>query len=734
MATWNWRTLLTVVVFLAGTLFMILTLRYAWTEFWAGQNLGGFLVIFVMVCFFPLTYMAYYGQQRQTRIERLRDDLALLGYTQSEAQAKANELYQRVHDPLSYTFFIALACLLTIIGGSWFFWDPQTSPVLALKDTNTLQAMRYGFLGAYLFSVFLIYRRYTTNDLHPMAYLYAAFTLLAGMVFNYVAFETIAFVANSEGTQQATGIGAGLLAIIAFSLGFFPYLAVRWFNRLAQRALEFSGRRTESLHLGLIDGISDLHETRLRDNGIDDIQNLASAEIIDLLVNTAFSAQQVLEWIDQAILFLYLDESEIESFRRGKIRLLSDFHKAWESCAEDGAKQQELARQLQSTPDKLGTLYRSTREGANVHRVLDYWDQATARIQDVRKFSEKQMKELFDLLRSKVDSTWRTGTPPEENLDTLISLAQGYGKLLEQLNQRRGAQPDAQILAQLGGLSLWLGAYGEAIERLNTAIELDHKQMADTEKKGGALAELKHICAEHHMKRAYAYVGLERYAEAQLDLDETVKLTPDDPYVYANRAYAYRAQKKFNLVEAELSTMTKRFPEQPDGYNELALFYLGRDEKLDEALVLSNQAVEKSTASHGQPRAMYLDTLAAIQTKLGFRQQNSDERQATLKAAYTNILQAFNDADRTISDYGFREMTNTLVTLVEAWLEERHAPGVHEILRTVKDDLSAIRYNTYVPQQFRDYIQSLIDKISDAMNTAEISAVSVAVPNGSGPQ
>src|SRR5690606_33910251 len=130
--------------------------------------------------------------------------------------------------------------------------------------------------------------------------------------------------------EEVRGITAGLLDVLSFALGFFPLLATQWLTRLAYSALRQNERRSDQLPLDLIDGISSLHEVRLRDYGIDNLQNLAAVEIPRLLINTRFGAQQVIDWIDQALLYLHLDPGEIASFRNAKIRTVTDFTDTWE--------------------------------------------------------------------------------------------------------------------------------------------------------------------------------------------------------------------------------------------------------------------------------------------------------------------------------------------------------------------------------------------------------------------
>src|SRR5690606_18867410 len=114
-------------------------------------------------------------------------------------------------------------------------------------------------------------------DLQPHVYLFCAIGLIAGMVFNFVAFTAIVSMATptlppAEAKQVAfQGVGAGAAAILAFSLGYFPNLAIRWFSRISKTSLHERQRRSDALPLLLIDGISELHESRLKDEGIDNI-------------------------------------------------------------------------------------------------------------------------------------------------------------------------------------------------------------------------------------------------------------------------------------------------------------------------------------------------------------------------------------------------------------------------------------------------------------------------------
>ena len=64
-----------------------------------------------------------------------------------------------------------------------------------------------------------------------------------------------------------------------------------------------------------LDGLTVWHQSRLEEEDIENIPNMATADIVDLLVNTRFPAGRIIDWVDQAILLTYLRESTIDPGR-----------------------------------------------------------------------------------------------------------------------------------------------------------------------------------------------------------------------------------------------------------------------------------------------------------------------------------------------------------------------------------------------------------------------------------
>lgn len=586
-------------------------------------------MVILMAGLFPLSALAFGWLEVPRIIEQVQRDCLLLG-TDLPRDVSGSPVTGR-WSMTSYALHYVPAVIATLLGIGLLFRDADDR-----LNINTLQAMRFGFLGAYVYCLNLIYRRYTTLDLQPHVYLYCAAGLIAGIVFNFVAFQAITNIAafdrpadrvasagqnarsvsppvtinpdtqttgatdraaataapspslQSTSSQQDqarhvaaeepfTGIAAALAAILSFSLGYFPNLAIRWFRRLSYAAIHEGVRRSEALPLSLIDGISDLHETRLRDEGIDNIQNLATANIRDLVVKTPFSAQQIVEWIDQAVLYLYLDPTEIASFRRAGARCVTDFGDLWSgfcvryvvqpdgtfrrlpisqtsgSQSDFDARRKALAQHLQTTEDRLDALYTATEQGPNMHFVRTYWTNVTDMAALARQTLVKQVCGRVGCALRNSEREGATLTPTDilkQVVSTLLVQAEAEatdpslldmtaGSLFGQawLNRLLGNIPEARRLYEQCIKDFpndptafndyaWLilstsrdpSLYEQAARHAQSAVELARKSNA------------KHALAGYLDTLALAKVRLKHPEEAVQLLDEAMKLWDDSEH------------------------------------------------------------------------------------------------------------------------------------------------------------------------------------------------------------
>lgn len=209
------------------------------------------------------------------------------------------------------TFSPVLMATFIIALGWTFVMSPELARVLFSLGLNTdavapaiPEAMLFGFLGAYAFILQDLVRRYFREDLRAGAYMSGAARIV------FVAL--IVFAGNlmwSDSFSATEGL-------FAFMVGFFPMVGLQAIQSAISRPL---GRLMPSLRpdypLSRLQGLNFWYEARLTEEGIDDMQNLASANLVDLMLHTRAPVQRLVDWVDQACLHLHLPTGE-ESGRK----------------------------------------------------------------------------------------------------------------------------------------------------------------------------------------------------------------------------------------------------------------------------------------------------------------------------------------------------------------------------------------------------------------------------------
>jgi hypothetical protein len=196
--------------------------------------------------------------------------------------------------PLIYT------TILLAVGWSLVFQPEVLSAphlrlgILTLSGRPLLpsEALRFGFFGSYFFILQVLVRRYFQDDLRTSAYIHATVRIL-------IVSLLVTAVHNiwdwSQGQENA----------FAFIVGVFPQVALQALETLIARPFR---KRIPSLHsdypLSDLDGLNIWYETRLLEEGIEDMQNLATANIVDMMLRTRVPVDRLVDWIDQAHLFL----------------------------------------------------------------------------------------------------------------------------------------------------------------------------------------------------------------------------------------------------------------------------------------------------------------------------------------------------------------------------------------------------------------------------------------------
>jgi hypothetical protein len=175
----------------------------------------------------------------------------------------------------------------------------------------------FGFLGAYFFGVQLVLRGYVRGDLRPKAY--------NGITVRVIITLILAWLLQAVAGEHPW------TWTLAFLTGIVPETAVQWIrDSLPDRPQSLTGRKSSrnetdevldlvrgTAPLTDLEGVDLYDRARLADEGITNVQALAHHSLVDLMLNTRIPAARLVDWLDQAILYLHFAGSAPE----GKARL-----------------------------------------------------------------------------------------------------------------------------------------------------------------------------------------------------------------------------------------------------------------------------------------------------------------------------------------------------------------------------------------------------------------------------
>ena len=198
---------------------------------------------------------------------------------------------------------IVVSTLVIVIGWVIVFAEPK---FLTGEAPLLVEQLRAGFLGSYVFVLQSLVRRYFQNDLKASAYY--AITERIIIVPIVIAALSVA-LPMSDRAEIAP----------AFVVGVFPVVGLRAINSLVSRRLTTTIPSLQSAYpLSNLDGMTIWYETRLLEEGIEDMQSLITANVVDLMLNTRIPVSRIVDWLDQAHLYIHLAPCEEPTSTRRK--------------------------------------------------------------------------------------------------------------------------------------------------------------------------------------------------------------------------------------------------------------------------------------------------------------------------------------------------------------------------------------------------------------------------------
>jgi len=156
----------------------------------------------------------------------------------------------------------------------------------------------YAFVGVFVFNLGTMIRRLYLADISEQVFWGAVNRLLLSM--------GLAMVIMKSGLQNWG-------PEFYFSIGFLANIVLDWLLEKALKLLNVTQPRQDELPLQMVRGINIWKAYRLEEEGIDNVQNLATADVVDLVVRTHYSARTLIDWIDQSIVLSRLTTDQVKT-------------------------------------------------------------------------------------------------------------------------------------------------------------------------------------------------------------------------------------------------------------------------------------------------------------------------------------------------------------------------------------------------------------------------------------
>jgi hypothetical protein len=172
-----------------------------------------------------------------------------------------------------------------------------------------------------------------------------------------------------------------------FSIGFFPEQGINWIAATAQKALKQQGGIAKEKPLSEIEGLSIWHQGRLKQEGIENVQNLAAADLPALVIGTPFAITQIVDWIDQAILLRHTSDLQFEALKKIGMLCASDVL----TNTSDGKRLQSFASASSLSKEALKALRFSLLSALNIKLVSRFRWQSSMDLAQVEEAATLQI-------------------------------------------------------------------------------------------------------------------------------------------------------------------------------------------------------------------------------------------------------------------------------------------------------------------------------------------------------
>jgi len=337
------------------------------------------LLTLLLLALFPILLAVLF---RETLLERkqkaILDDLGKLGaFELPLVKRKGGEsgIREEIEGYYSRSFLFPPAILLSVLYLPGFllcnefmstkFDAGHTSWPFYANLTAVVEPILFAFIGVYLFNMGTMVRRLYLSDLTENVFWGGINRLLLSMGVAIVLASGLEATWRLEGATSDT---------VFFAIGFLANAFLQNILQAGLRAGKIGKAKTHDVPLQMVRGINIWKEYRLEEEGIEDAQNLATADVIDLAVKTHYGLRTLIDWIDQAVLVVRLGEKKIQTLWELGVPV-SAIDLAAQSPENTGnpAIAESLASKLEMEPLLMASLMNSLLEDEYIRTLWALW-------------------------------------------------------------------------------------------------------------------------------------------------------------------------------------------------------------------------------------------------------------------------------------------------------------------------------------------------------------------------
>ena len=259
--------------------------------------------------------------------------------------------------------------LTTLLAACWtaLLWDVR---ILDLNADDRLfwKCLAFGFLGAYIFGLQTLVRRDFQNDLRASTYANLVLRIVIGLL----------LVAGGQVLLEHLGADAPTQALASFAFGFLWLSLVHATQRLTVLLLRLAVPSVRPTYpLTALDGMSVWYEARLQEEGVEDMQNLVTANLVDLLLRTRIPTGRLIDWMDQSLLLLHagrIEEGLATKFRQIGVTTATDLLALFPSEGMDDSTMLRTLADLGLDPTTVRSLSRVLAREAAMNPIRNWKD------------------------------------------------------------------------------------------------------------------------------------------------------------------------------------------------------------------------------------------------------------------------------------------------------------------------------------------------------------------------